>query len=100
MGPNIKVQSPTAHELVFQVAAHDKLDVALVYEANCQQLKPGLEFYPIDQTSARAVQNIAPGRDSRYPDMTRRLIEAIKSTRSRELFQKHGFSWLADGTEP
>ncbi len=98
--PNIKVQSPTAHELVFQVAAHDKLDVALVYEANCQKLEPGLEFYPIDETTARAVQNIAPGRDSKYPYMVRRLIDAIKSARSRKRFETNGFSWLADGTEP
>ena len=98
--PNVKVRSPTAHELVLQVEAHDKLDVALVYEANCQQLKPELTFHRLDHPAARAVQNIAAGRDSKYPHMAQRLIDAIKSADSKKRFQSNGFKWLAGRAEP
>src|SRR5690606_41965199 len=36
--PNIKVHSPTAHELIAKMPAKDKLDAALVYAAHCQEL--------------------------------------------------------------
>jgi ABC-type molybdate transport system substrate-binding protein len=97
---NIRVEAPTAHELVLQVQGHDKLDVAMVYEANCQALKPGLEILPIDGPGAGAVQNIAAGRDTKYPHMVQRLIEALTSSRSRERFESKGFRWLADKKQP
>jgi len=97
---NIRVESPTAHELVLQVEAHDKLDAAMVYEANCQNLKPGLKIVPLRHPGARAVQNIAAGLDTKYPHMVQRLIEAITSLPSRERFESNGFGWLADRKQP
>lgn len=89
------VTAPTAHELILQMEGHSKHDVIVAYEANCQNLGRGLRMIPIDHPGARAVQNIAVGRVTRYPYLTERLLEAIASERSASRFQSHGFSWLA-----
>ena len=70
-------------------------DVALVYAANCQNLSPGLTTVPIDHPRAKAVQNIAPGRNTKYPQLVERLIETILSNRSADRFESQGFDWLA-----
>jgi len=100
VAPNVIVNAPTAHELVLMMEAHDRLDAAMVYEANCQKLQKGLEFVRVDHPSAKAVQDIAAGRDTRYPRMVDRLIDALRSAASRDRFTSNGFSWVADRTEP
>jgi ABC-type molybdate transport system substrate-binding protein len=92
---NVKVHAPTAHELVLQLEAHDKLDAVLVFEANAQHVSKDLEFVPIDHPRARAVQNMAASRDTRHPQLVGRLEEAILSSASRERFLASGFSWRA-----
>lgn len=98
--PNIIVSAPTAHELVLQMEAHEKLDVAMVYEANCQKLEGGLKVIPIDHPKAKAIQNIARGRDTKYPYLAQRLIDAVTSARSSKRFRSNGFSWLAGKKGP
>tara|TARA_Y100001968_G_scaffold331422_1_gene386049 strand:- start:572 stop:2164 length:1593 start_codon:yes stop_codon:yes gene_type:complete len=87
---------PTAHELIGAMSASSKLDVAMVYAANCQNL-PEDEFKTIviNDTLAQAIQNVAVAKVSRYPQLTERLIEAITSAESKERFQKAGFRWKA-----
>jgi molybdate transport system substrate-binding protein len=89
----IAVTTPTAHELILQVVGHGKLDVALVYEANCTEIKGEYDLVPIEHPLARTVQNIAVSRKSPYPAMSRRLMDAILSAKSRERFEASGFSW-------
>ena len=78
---------------------HTKLDVALVYEANCQQLTDKFELVQIDLPRARAVQNIAVGKGTRHPHLTGRLMEAILSAQSKARFLGNGFSWEAGETK-
>ncbi len=92
---SVIVTTPTAHELILQMEGHGKLDVALVYEANCQQLTDNFELIPIDLPLARAVQNIAVSKESRYPHLTARLMQSILSAQSKERFVSNGFSWEA-----
>ena len=92
---NVIVTTPTAHELILQMEGHTKLDAALVYEANCQNLTDKFELIPIDRPTAKAVQNIAVGRNSEHAQMSSRLMSAILSTTSRERFLGEGFSWEA-----
>ncbi|MBO94148.1 MAG: hypothetical protein CMI32_04515 [Opitutales bacterium] len=85
---------PTAHELIGAMEASSRLDVAMVYAANCQNLpKDKFNAIPIDDPLAQAIQNVAVAKVSRYPQLTERLIEAITSAESKERFQKAGFSW-------
>ena len=91
-----EVTTPTAHELILQMEGHTKLDVALVYLANCQNLSKGLfETVPIHDPLAQATQNIAIHKSSSFPDMAGRLVEAITSIRSKERFLDAGFRWKA-----
>ena len=91
---------PTAHELIGAMVASSKLDVAMVYRANCQNLGEEFKVIAIDDPLAEATQNIAVAKVSRYPQLTERLIEAITSAESKERFQKAGFRWRAATATP
>ena len=76
--------------------SHPKLDVALAYLANCQNLsKEVLETVPIEDPIAMAIQNIAVAKKSRFPQMSGRLIATITSATSRKRFLNAGFDWKA-----
>lgn len=89
-----QVTTPTAHELILQMESHPKLDVALVYLANCQNLSTDkFDTVPIQDPLALAIQNVAVAKSSRFPQLTGRLIEAITSATSRQRFEQAGFEW-------
>lgn len=96
---SVVVTTPTAHELIAQVQTHGKLDAALVYEANCQNLTGEFELIPIDHPVATAVQNIASSRENRYPELSKRLMDAVLSADSSKRFASKGFQWLGSGSE-
>ena len=91
---SIIVTTPTAHELILQMEGHDKLDVALVYEANCQHLGDHLEIIPIDHPLAKATQNMASGKTSAYPQLMERFMNTILSDQSMQSFLHQGFEWI------
>jgi len=93
---NIVVTTPTAHELILQMQGHDKLDVALVYEANCQHLSGELESVLVEHPMALATQNMAPARTTPYPHLLKRLMSQILSDQSKDSFLHQGFRWLGD----
>ena len=95
---SVIVMTPTAHELIMQMTGHGKLDVALVYEANCQQLSEEFEVVPVEEDGALAVQNIATARDTPYPALSSRLTKAIRSEVSRKRFEVQGFTWRVQPT--
>ena len=92
---NVIVTTPTAHELILQMEGHTKLDAALVYEANCQNLTDKFELIPIDHETAKAVQNIAVGKASHFPLLSERLLTSILSKTSKDRFLDQGFQWEA-----
>jgi ABC-type molybdate transport system substrate-binding protein len=85
--------SPTAHELITQFQAHNKLDAVLVYRANCIQIQDEFELIPINHKLAEAVQNIGISKRSNFPLLMSRLISEIKSARSKVRFENSGFKW-------
>ena len=96
---NWEVTTPTAHELILQMESHPKLDVVLAYLANCQNLSKGaFETVPIDDPLAKATQNIAVAKKTRFPHLSSRLVEALTSATSRERFIHSGFEWKAAET--
>ena len=96
----VVVTTPTAHELILQMEGHDKLDVALVYEANCHNLEAGkFEQIAIDHPLAVAVQNIAVRKGAACPQLAGRLIQTILSPVSRDRFMTCGFDWQGHGHE-
>ena len=98
---NVVVTTPTAHELVTQMASHPKLDAVLVYVANCRFVKETMELIPIDHPMARATQNIGTSVKTPYPLLTERLINAVHGTDvSKRRFLSSGFEWVADQERP
>ncbi|MCH7988377.1 MAG: substrate-binding domain-containing protein [Planctomycetes bacterium] len=92
---NRQVTSPTADNLV-QFIVVGKMDAAVVYKANTVLQADKLEVIPIDDPTAVAVQPIAVGKDSEYPQLSGRLMEAIMSAESKKMFDKFGFEWMVE----
>ena len=93
--PNIVMMADTAHTLVQTMEAGQKLDVALVYEANVQHLKDQFDFVPLQPKYAIAVQNVAANKTTPYPRLAKRLMTRLASATSRRRFEQLGFQWEA-----
>jgi molybdate transport system substrate-binding protein len=91
---NVAVESPTGDFLVNQLRAKS-LDAAIAYISNAAGSANELEAIAIDISCAIAAQPLAPARDTKYPQLTARLIAALKSTQSKERFELNGFRWTA-----
>ena len=91
---NIVMMADTAHTLIQSMEAGQKLDVALVYEANIQHLKEKFDYVVLPQEKATAVQNVAARKDTPYPLLAKRLVGQLASSDSKRRFQQLGFTWL------
>lgn len=90
---NRRATTPTADLLVTQLTTVDKLDAVIVYRANCQFVGDKATIVEIDHPAAHAVQPFAIYQQTKYPQLTQRLLEAIGTTASRARFEQSGFSW-------
>jgi len=91
---NVTVQSPTGDFLVNQLRT-GSLDAVIAYISNATGSKNELEPIAIDIPCAIAAQPIAIGREIPFPQLTLRLLDAIKSQASKERFENAGFRWQA-----
>jgi molybdenum ABC transporter molybdate-binding protein len=90
---NVKVQTPTGDMLVNQLRT-GSLDAVVAYLSNAAGADRELAAIKIDGIPcAVAVQPIAVARDTRYRYLTMRLLEALRSSESRERFVANGFQW-------
>lgn len=92
---NVDYTPVTAHLLIQNMVAGDKLDVALVYESNVQYLKQKFDFLPLQSSHAIAVQNVAAKKTTPYPQLAQRLMERLTSEVSHRRFKQLGFTWEA-----
>ncbi|REJ95897.1 MAG: hypothetical protein DWQ35_05490 [Planctomycetota bacterium] len=90
---NRKASSPSAHYLVIQMAQSEKLDAAIVYRANCAEVREQLDIVAIDHPRANAKQPFAVHHEAQYPQLTQRLRDALTSEESRARFENSGFRW-------
>lgn len=96
---NVVVQTPTGDMLVNQMRT-GSLDACIAYISNAAGTEAELEALRIDIPCAIATQPVAVGRDSRHKQLVGRLIDAIRTTESRERFTVYGFKWAEDGKKP
>ncbi len=89
---NVKVQSPTGDMLVAQLRT-GSLDAAVAYISNAAGSADVLEAVPIDIPCAFADQPFAVNRHSDFKHLLGRLLDAIRTTESRERFEAFGFTW-------
>lgn len=99
---NVKTQVPTADMLVVQLqgpsGGESLLDAVIVYEVNARRALDSVDIIPITEAVAPAVQPYAVARQSKYPHLARRLLDAIRAASSRERFEREGFEWMENGT--
>ncbi len=89
---NVKVETPTGDMLVNQLRT-GSLDAVIAYLSNAKGAADKLETIPINIPSAIATQPVAIGREARYPQLTARLLDDIRSEASRQRFEARGFKW-------
>ena len=58
------------------------------------------ELIRIDHPAAHAVQPFAVHKENKYPQLTQRLLDAIRSRSSQRRFESVGFKWVADEDAP
>lgn len=92
---NISVRTPTADLLVNQLRVGG-LDAAIVYAANVGAVREHLEVIPISEGDPTAIQPIAISKATKYPFLTRRLVDALTSEKSQQRFTSVGFGWRGE----
>ncbi len=95
---NVQASAGTADQLVQHIVVGE-LDAAIVYTANTVHQRAKLEVIPIDDPTATAVQPVAVGRESKYPHLSERLMQKLRSAQNQRLFLDNGFDWLGAGGE-
>lgn len=91
---NTKATAPTADFLVAQLVESGKLHAAIVYDANCTFVKDRATVIPILHSAALAIQPIGMSKETKYPQLVRRMRDTITATQSKERFEKAGFKWI------
>lgn len=90
---NVVVQTPTGDMLVNQMRA-GSLDAAVAYVSNAATAGKDLDAIRIDGLPcAIAIQPMAAGKETRHPQLTARLMAALRSATSRVRFEATGFHW-------
>ncbi len=90
---NVTVQSPTGDLLVNQMLA-GSLDAAVVYLSNAVGADEKLDAIRIEGLPCSiATQPFGISGQTRYPRLTARLLDAIRSEQSKEIFLQEGFRW-------
>lgn len=89
---NVAVQSPTGDFLVNQLRAK-ALDAVIAYVSNAAGMANELDAIAVDIPCANAAQPLAAARETKFPQLTQRLIERLKTAESAERFKATGFRW-------
>jgi ABC-type molybdate transport system substrate-binding protein len=89
---NVKVEPPTGDALVNSLLA-GALDAVVVCRSNAVAAGDKVQRLPIDAPEGLAIQPVAPGKNAKYPQLTGRLVELLKSPQSRTKFESAGFQW-------
>lgn len=88
---NIAVRSTTGDMLIAQMPA---LDASIVYRSNAMFIKDRYDIVRVDLPQRFAQQPVAVGKESKYRQLTERLLDAIRSSQSQVRFRDNGFQWI------
>ncbi len=98
---NLKLDSPTGDFLVNQLKA-GSLDAVIVYRSNAMAVSStgeDFDILDIDRPHAIATQPFAVAKESRYPRLLTRFLEACVSETGKERFLRYGFRWELETSE-
>ena len=97
--PNVVVQTPTGDLLVNQLRANS-LDAAVAYLTNAAGSGEFLDAIQIQGLECSlATQPWAVGKDSDFPELSKRLFRKLTSTDTKLDFLAEGFLWQVDEAE-
>jgi len=97
---NIVVQVPAGDMLVNQMRT-GSLDAAVVYVSNMKLGAGELDAVPITGIPCSIVaQPAAIGRETQFPQLSKRLIDRLLTADSERIFRDWGFDWVGGSNEP
>ncbi|MGE3805033.1 MAG: molybdate ABC transporter substrate-binding protein [Gemmataceae bacterium] len=88
----VAVNTPTGDLLVNQLRAGN-LDAVIACKSNAKKAAADVDVVRIGLPDAVAVQPFAIGKDSKHKQLTARLLDALRTPRSRSRFEDTGFEW-------
>jgi molybdenum ABC transporter molybdate-binding protein len=92
---NVVMQSPTGDFLINQLRT-GSLDVVVAYRSNVTPFASELEGIPIsveESPCAAPHQPVAISKNTAYPELSRKLMDYLRSEQSRQRFENLGFGW-------
>lgn len=89
---NVVTQTPTADLLVNQMRT-GALDAVVVYISNTTMVREQLEVVRLERPDVLAVQTFSVAKNTKYPQLTGRLLEALRTEESRARYDAMGFHW-------
>lgn len=90
---NVVVESPTGDFLINQLRT-GSLDAVVAYRSNALPYDKDIDFTPVTGIPCAAPkQPVAIRKDSAKKQLSRRLIDSIQSSESRDRFKEKGFNW-------
>jgi molybdenum ABC transporter molybdate-binding protein len=89
---NVKVELATGDSVVNNLLT-GSLDAVIVCQSNAMAAGDKVQRLPIDAPEGLAIQPVALGKSAKYPQLTARLVELLKSPQSRARFESAGFRW-------
>jgi molybdenum ABC transporter molybdate-binding protein len=90
---NVVVEVPTADFLINQLRAGG-LDAAIVYHVNAAPQSEHLDYFPLEQAGAKALQPFSVRAGSPQHQLATRLLDFLKSKQTN--FESAGFRWRND----
>jgi molybdenum ABC transporter molybdate-binding protein len=90
---NVVVEVPTADFLINQLRAGG-LDAAIVYHVNAAPQSEHLDYFPLAEAGAKALQPFSVRTDSPQHQLATRLLDFLKSKQTN--FETAGFRWRND----
>jgi len=88
--PNVRVETPTGDLLVNQMRGGG-LDVAVVYAVNARSAREALDFVPVEDAEAVAIQPYAVSQATANARLMERLGERLRSASGRARLEEAGF---------
>ncbi|MCE9529981.1 MAG: extracellular solute-binding protein [Planctomycetes bacterium] len=89
---NIVVRSPSGDLLVNQLLT-GSLDAVVAYVTNVKPNEDKLDAIKVEEVNCAPLQPIAISKETKHPELVKRLVKAIESAQSKERFEKSGFGW-------
>lgn len=86
------IQRPTGDMLVNDLRVK-AIDAAIAYISNAAEAGDEFDVIKVDMPCAIAVQPLAVGKESPNRQLAGRLMDALRSQKSRDDFEKAGFHW-------